>query len=465
MLPAKIPIRLVLLVAVSGILGLSLMTIAAQAVQSIEPSTRRAGFAVNSQMKEVSMKILLSAFACDPDQGSEPGVGWAWACRLAKSGHDVYVLTRERYRASIEVAMSQEQIPHLRFIYLGVPESLFPIPRFGVYPYYFAWQLKAYLLADKLVNLREIDCIHHITYGTYRTPFFLSWLGIPSIFGPVGGGEIAPIRLTKGMPIISRIRECARIAANFVSSLSPITRLVWRRSSLILTVTEDTLRMVPPRYRSKCRVLLAVTTPASTGEVEISKHRDRDKFRVLFVGRLLEWKGPHLAVRALGIARQTVPEMSLTILGDGRCEAGLRTLVKSEGLGDGIEWIPRITRKQLLEVYDKHEILIFSNLRDAGGTVVLEALSRGVPVICLKLGAFGGIIDSSCGACIETDKRSVEDVIQSIAEELIRFSAMSESELNAIRRTAYDRARQFNVSEVVGKAYSWFAELNSASMS
>jgi glycosyltransferase involved in cell wall biosynthesis len=411
------------------------------------------------------MKILLSAFACDPEQGSEPGVGWAWARHLARSGHDVSVLTRERYRASIEAAMSKEHLPHLHFLYLGVREALFPIPIFGVYPYYFAWQLKAYLFADKLLNVRDFDCIHHITYGTYRTPFFLSWLGIPSIFGPVGGGEIAPIRLTKGMPTISRVRECARVVVNFVSSLSPVTRLVWRRSSLILTVTEDTLRMVPLRYRSKCRVLLAVTTPASTVEVKITKHRDTSKFRVLFVGRLLEWKGPHLAIKACSIARQSVPKMSLTMIGAGRCEADLRTLAMSEGLAERIEWIPRVTRKQLLEVYDEHEILIFSNLRDAGGTVVLEALSRGVPVICLKLGAFGGIIDSSCGACIDTDKRSIEDVIQSMAEELIRFSTMSESELNAIRQTAYDRARQFNVNEVVGKAYSWFAEINTASSS
>jgi len=185
----------------------------------------------------------------------------------------------------------------------------------------------------------------------------------------------------------------------------------------------------------------------------------------LFVGRLLEWKGPHLAIKACSIARQSVPKMSLTMIGAGRCEADLRTLAMSEGLAERIEWIPRVTRKQLLEVYDEHEILIFSNLRDAGGTVVLEALSRGVPVICLKLGAFGGIIDSSCGACIDTDKRSIEDVIQSMAEELIRFSTMSESELNAIRQTAYDRARQFNVNEVVGKAYSWFAEINTASSS
>jgi glycosyltransferase involved in cell wall biosynthesis len=178
---------------------------------------------------------------------------------------------------------------------------------------------------------------------------------------------------------------------------------------------------------------------------------------------LVDWKGAHLAVRALSVARRSAPDIFLTIIGDGPCEAGLRTLVESKGLAEGVEWIPRIARKQLLDIYDKHELLIFSNLRDAGGTVVLEALSRGVPVICLKLGAFGRIIDSSCGASIDTEKRSVEDLVQAIAEQLVRFRTMSESERDVIRMAAYERAGQFRVGAVVGKAYSWFAEMNSAS--
>jgi hypothetical protein len=87
-------------------------------------------------------------------------------------------------------------------------------------------------------------------------------------------------------------------------------------------------------------------------------------------------------------------------------------------------------------------------------------MSRGVPVICLKLGAFGNLIDSDCGACIETDNRSIDDVVEGIAAELVRFSAMSESDLNTIRRQAYDRSLQFNINDAVLNAYTWFAELN-----
>ena len=49
-----------------------------------------------------AMRILLSAFACDPNEGSEAGVGWAWAYHLAKAGHEVCVLTRDYHRPVIE---------------------------------------------------------------------------------------------------------------------------------------------------------------------------------------------------------------------------------------------------------------------------------------------------------------------------------------------------------------------------
>ena len=41
------------------------------------------------------MKILLSAYACEPYKGSEPDVGFQWALTLSKLGHEVHVLTKK----------------------------------------------------------------------------------------------------------------------------------------------------------------------------------------------------------------------------------------------------------------------------------------------------------------------------------------------------------------------------------
>ena len=408
------------------------------------------------------MRILVSAFACDPNQGSEPGIGWAWAYHLAQSGHDVCVLTREHFRTAVEDELSLTNLHNLQFIFVDVDWIPYHIPMLGTYPYYFAWQLKIYLNAARLVAETRPDCIHHVTYGTYRTPFLLSLLGVPSIFGPVGGGETSPMALTKGMSLLGRAREVGRHAAQLFRFLNPIAALVWRHSTLILLATEATLRMVPEKYHSKCRVLPAVTTPPFPGAVAARRERGRGRLQALFVGRILEWKGLHLAIPALKIARQRVPGIRLTIVGEGSNMPQIQAHVKAEGLQDAVEWVPRLQRRQVLELYSQHEVFLFPSLHDSGGTAILEALSFGLPVICLNLGGPGVLVDSSCGSSIDTNGCSYEQVVEAIAEELIRFSAMSDKEQQTIRAAALERSRKFSPGRSARQVYAWFSEIQGA---
>ena len=48
------------------------------------------------------LKILLSAYACEPNKGSEPEVGWKWATTLCRLGHEVHVVTKSNNKQNIE---------------------------------------------------------------------------------------------------------------------------------------------------------------------------------------------------------------------------------------------------------------------------------------------------------------------------------------------------------------------------
>src|ERR1017187_2130467 len=108
------------------------------------------------------MRILLSAFVCDPYQGSEEGVGWAWAYNLARAGHDVCVLTRLANRTVIDERLRDLDLPNLRFEYVEVRLVPFWMPVFGCYPHYVLWQLNAYLLAKQLHMERPFEIAHHV---------------------------------------------------------------------------------------------------------------------------------------------------------------------------------------------------------------------------------------------------------------------------------------------------------------
>jgi len=141
------------------------------------------------------MRILLSAFACEPEKGSEPGVGWAWAYQLAKAGHEICVLTVDHHRPAIERKLPELDLPNLHFEYVGVRHIPYWMPGVSVYPFYMCWQWNAYLRAKQLHSERRFDLVHHVTYALFRNASYLHRLGAPFIFGPVGGGERSPIAL------------------------------------------------------------------------------------------------------------------------------------------------------------------------------------------------------------------------------------------------------------------------------
>ena len=140
------------------------------------------------------MKVLMSAYGCEPGHGSEHETGWNWAKQAAKF-HEVWVLTHANNRLGIERELRQRPIPNLHFVYHDPPRW----PRFWKQSLveenfcYLFWQLSAVPICRRLHRENGFDVAHHITFGSYRHPSCLAWLPCPFIWGPVGGGERAPL--------------------------------------------------------------------------------------------------------------------------------------------------------------------------------------------------------------------------------------------------------------------------------
>lgn len=94
------------------------------------------------------MKILLSAYACDPNKGSEPGVGWNWAVELSSKGNEVWVITRENNRVSIEKELEAHPRKNLNFCYFDLPIWLKLREKkiIGIHFYYLLWQVGIFFL-------------------------------------------------------------------------------------------------------------------------------------------------------------------------------------------------------------------------------------------------------------------------------------------------------------------------------
>src|SRR5882672_7955107 len=106
------------------------------------------------------LRVLISAYACEPNKGSEPEVGWQWALQMARF-HEVTVLTRANNRPGIEQAVQplRGQQPVPQFIYHDLSPFLQKLKRYSrtIKLYYLLWQKSARELIQRLHEVQRFD--------------------------------------------------------------------------------------------------------------------------------------------------------------------------------------------------------------------------------------------------------------------------------------------------------------------
>lgn len=367
------------------------------------------------------MKILLSAFACAPNVGSEGGVGWRWALELAKA-HDVTVVTDVTRREAIECELAAHPVANLRIVYFR-PRALARVPLNSTTAQvlYTAWQFALLPFARSLHKSAGFEVAIHISYGVFRHPSFLGWLGIPFIFGPLGGGEDAPLRLKRSIKGREKLKEILRAAINRAALFDPFLWLAYARATLILVKTEDTRGALPWPFRKRAIVYPEIGFDA--GETVTPPVRNPgEPLRVLFAGRLLGWKGAHLAIRAVALARRRGLEVEFCLVGQGPYEAELRQVARSLGEHDRIRWIAQMPQQELFALYQSMHCFLFPSLHDSSGNVVVEAQAKGLPVICLDIGGPATLVTPKTALIVNTRGLDEAALVERLADALERIA-------------------------------------------
>ncbi len=403
------------------------------------------------------MKILLSAYACEPNQGSEPGIGWSWATELLKLGHEVWVITREYHRPPIECELAKSvENPKLKFIYYD-PDywdlrwDVGKKPK-GLFLHYFLWQWGAYRYAREVHASEKFDLVHHITYGSFRLPSFMGNLGVPFIFGPAGGGESAPWRLRFGYPFKGLIADMLRDVMNQLVRFDPFMRYTFNKADYIYATSSQTKALIPKKYHSKTNISLAIGMPNLLSKSVVNGKRPSKPFRIVYVGRFLYWKGMHLGLRALALALEDGHDIRLTMIGDGQDKKNWVGLSEKLNIEDKIDWVGWLDIKESARIYSECDILLFPSLHDSGGMVVLEAMAHGLPVICLNIGGPGVMVDNSCGRVIEVDGLNEVAVSHALAEALKELSG-DQQLWKQLSDGALKKSAEYNWLNIVRKVY------------
>ncbi len=379
-------------------------------------------------------------------------MGWGWATELARSGHQVWVLTRAENRSAIE-GDALAAHPNLNFVYFDLAPSAQRWRKgIGKVLYYVLWQWCAVRHIRKVFPILPFDVVQHVTYASGRYPSFMGLLGIPFYFGPISGGEAVPRRIRSSFSIIQRCRERLRDWSNFAVRRDPLMRWVFQRADKLF-VTRDTLWLVPPRWRHKCRTELAIGLTAEYLEhVNARNATGGNCSRLLYVGRLLEWKGLDLALHAVSQLTQSLSGIRFTIVGDGPARTRLQELTGELGLSEIVQWVHWVPHKNVPDYYRSADVFLFPSLRDSGGMAVLEAMAHGLPVVCTDLGGPGVLVNQYCGRVVSTAGRSREQIVGGLVEAL-REIATASALRASLAAGASARARQFTFQNLVASLH------------
>ena len=335
------------------------------------------------------MKVLLSAYSCKPNYGSEEGNGWNWAWHLVELGHEVWVLTLVDNREAIEGELRLQPVPNLHFVYIAIPEAIrryvkVPIGDFSWQSDYLGWQQRACKIAKQLDREQQFDIVHHVTWASITGGSKLWHLDKPFVFGPVGGGQIAPPLFKKYFSRKEWQKEKLRsFIYDKLAKFNLFARQTISKANLVLTTNSDTYERALQLGASRVKLFPVVGISQEYLPQQLPKRSASRELRLLWVGSPIARKGCSLAIESLSKVSSSIP-WKLTVVGYSTSHRNLMTSIEELGIKSKVDCIGRISWSQLKEEYFKNDVFLFTSLQNSLGAQLLEAMACGLPIITLN---------------------------------------------------------------------------------
>lgn len=362
------------------------------------------------------MRILVNCYACSPYKGSEPGMGWNFVKCLSRY-HELHVITESKFQQDLERYFienpSEKKYYKFYFLKRERHNTLRRIYPPSYYWFYKKWQKEALKLSKKLDKKYDFDIVHQLNMIGYREPGYLYKLNKPFVWGPIGGFNITPWKLLYTMGCYGCIFYLSRNIINvFQMHQAKRVSTAIESSKVLISATQEDHDKIVKLWKKDSYIIPEVGFTSLNEDVEI-KQRD---------GRLrICWSGLHIPRKSLNFLLEAVSScrnkdnIELHIIGDGKCNKKWKKLAKTLDVKN-IIWYGWVDRGKALNIMKNSHVFAITSLSDATSTVLLEALSLGLPVITLNHLGFANVVTDNCGIKVNPDshKQLVSDMAMAI---------------------------------------------------
>lgn len=379
------------------------------------------------------LNILINAYACSPNWGSEPGMAWNWCSNLAKYC-ELFIITEGEWKKEIEDAVKTHPYgKNMHFYYNPVPQKVRDMcwnqGDWRFYYYYRKWQKSTLKIAKQICKEHKIDIIHQLNMVGFREPGLLWKIkGIPYVWGPVGGMGKIPTSFLKNVSwkqnLFCRIKNTIN---TLQYSFQPSVRKAIKRSDIIISAVKGVENVLKNKYGKQ--TIIIPETGIKERCVPIEKMPQKEEgFNLLWVGRFISTKKLDIALQTIAKLKH-LRNIKLHIVGFGMNneDAKYKNLAKELEIEDKCIWYGKLDNVKVMELMQRMDIFFFTSIMEATSTVTLEAIQNRLPIVCHNTCGFGNIVNDSIGRKIElrTPQDSINDFAK-VLEELYNDKSILE---------------------------------------
>ena len=369
------------------------------------------------------LKILINAYACSPNMGSEPGMAWNWCVNLAKHC-ELHIITEGEFRDKIETVLpTLPQGKNMHFYYNPVSDEIRKMcwnqGDWRFYKHYRYWQWKTYLMTKKIIQQYHIDIIHQLNMIGFREPGFLWKIeNKPFVWGPIGGLKQFPDAYMQGaglkMKIFNKLKNRINI---YQIKHDKRVDLALKKANLLISSIPDSYKAIK-KYKGLESVIIPETGCFLEKEsiIRIDKS-NRTEFNLLWVGKFDFRKQLEIALRTIA-ALKHLQDVKLIICGTGTEQqtSYYKTLASNLEITQQVVWKGSLPNKDVLTEMCNADLFFFTSVSEDTSTVVLEAVSYNLPVLCFDTCGMGYVINEKVGIKVPLSdpKQSVTDFAEKI---------------------------------------------------
>ena len=374
-----------------------------------------------------SLRVLQIARVCHPHESMETRIGWRRALHAARR-HRVTVLHGEpsldEELAAAVAKLGLEDRLEFAGLKPGPLGKRLSSTATTYYAGYRLWHHAVLAEARRRHAIEPFDLVHQTTYTGFREPGLGRKLGVPFVWGPIGGTQSFPLAYLGQLGPQGAWIELTRSLINaWQLRVSPRVRSALKGASVVAAATRQAAKDLRPVIGRDLPVQLETALDEPVGAPRDDR-QVRQPLNILWAGRLRHWKTLPLLLKALPLLPDDV-DWRLRVLGVGQCEGRWKRQAERLGLRDRVEWLGWPGYRETLPHYRWADAFAFTSMRDTSGTGLLEALAAGTPIVGVQHQGAADIMTPACSAPVPVGCPS--ETIRGFAVALTRLAREPET--------------------------------------